>query len=90
VTGSIQLFKFMWDDTPQPWRKQAACRGLDPELFFPKRGASNDVAVAVCASCPVRDECLEYALNHTYEHGIWGGASERERRRILRARRRVA
>lgn len=64
------------------WRERAACRGCDPEMFFPERGA-NTVAQtkAVCAGCEVRDECLAENLGERV--GVWGGLSERERR-ILR------
>ena len=62
------------------WRKHAACRGLDPELFHPERGEVTDQAKHVCFGCPVRDECLTYALTHFEKFGIWGGLSERERR----------
>ena len=69
--------------TPQ-WRSQAACRGLDPELFFPKRGERVGAAKAVCARCPVCAECLELGLE---EHlGVWGGTTEYERRRIRQRR----
>jgi len=64
----------------------AACRGLDPHLFFPDRGASVAEAKAVCASCPVRAECLEFALINVEKFGIFGGTSERERRRLRRER----
>ena len=73
--------------TRPAWHQHGACRGADPNLFFPARGESVKEAKAVCARCPVRAECLEYALLHRIEHGVWGGASERERRRILRRRR---
>jgi WhiB family redox-sensing transcriptional regulator len=62
------------------WTEQAACRGLDPELFFP-HGASQE-ARRVCARCPVRVDCLDYAVAHRERYGIWGGRSERERRRL--------
>lgn len=67
-----------------PWMKRAACRGMErgDELFFPERGASTREAKAVCRSCPVREDCLEYALATGEKFGIWGGLGERERRRI--------
>ena len=65
---------------------KAACLGLDPNLFFPERGASVDAAKRVCMSCPVRAECLEFALVEVVKHGIFGGTSERERRRLRRER----
>jgi WhiB family redox-sensing transcriptional regulator len=69
------------------WMERAACRGLSTDLFFPERGADASAAKAVCAACPVRDDCYEYAFESGERHGIWGGTSERERRRIRRQRR---
>lgn len=66
------------------WAKQAECRHLNPDLFFPERGEPVTAAKAVCAGCPVRAECLDYALANGEKHGIWGGTSERERRRMRR------
>ena len=68
------------------WQEEANCLGVDPDLFFPERGASTREAKAVCRSCEVRSECLEYALAHGEKFGIWGGLSERERRRVRRQR----
>jgi WhiB family transcriptional regulator, redox-sensing transcriptional regulator len=68
------------------WQERANCLGVDPDLFFPERGASTREAKAVCGSCEVRAECLEYALDHAEKFGIWGGLSERERRRLRRQR----
>lgn len=68
------------------WQEYANCLGVDPDLFFPERGASTKEAKAVCRGCVVKDQCLEYALNNSEKFGIWGGMSERERRRIRRAR----
>lgn len=68
------------------WQGQANCLGVDPDMFFPERGASTRDAKAVCRGCVVRDECLEYALVNGEKFGIWGGLSERERRRLRRAR----
>jgi WhiB family redox-sensing transcriptional regulator len=64
----------------------ANCLGVDPDLFFPERGASTKEAKAVCQGCVVREDCLEYALANGEKFGIWGGLSERERRRIRRQR----
>jgi WhiB family redox-sensing transcriptional regulator len=69
------------------WMLQARCRGAAPTEFFPSDGLGVEAAQRVCVNCPVRAECLEYALVNRIEHGVWGGASERERRRILRRRR---
>lgn len=68
------------------WQKQANCMGVDPDLFFPERGASTREAKEVCRGCVVREQCLEFALENSEKFGIWGGLSERERRRIRRRR----
>jgi len=68
------------------WQDQAACLGMDPDLFFPERGASTREAKSICRSCVVRGDCLEFALRNGEKFGIWGGMSERERRRIRRMR----
>lgn len=67
-----------------------SCRGMDPDIFFPDRGESLAPAQAVCAECIVAEECLEYALDNGERFGVWGGTSERERRRIRRARKQGA
>ncbi|MGH9012468.1 MAG: WhiB family transcriptional regulator [Acidimicrobiia bacterium] len=72
------------------WMLSARCREYAPEVFFPSDGVGVDAARRICTDCPVRGECLEYALAYRIDHGVWGGASERERRRILRARRLAA
>jgi WhiB family redox-sensing transcriptional regulator len=69
------------------WLVEAKCRDMDPGVFFPSDGVGVIAAQQICAECPVRVECLEYALASGVDHGVWGGASERERRRILRQRR---
>ena len=68
------------------WQRQANCMGVDPDLFFPERGASTREAKEVCRGCVVREDCLEYALANGEKFGIWGGLSERERRKIRRRR----
>jgi WhiB family redox-sensing transcriptional regulator len=80
------------DWTPAPvgdesWRLDALCAETDPEAFFPEKGGSTREAKRVCVGCEVRAECLEYALANDERFGIWGGLSERERRRIRLARR---
>jgi WhiB family redox-sensing transcriptional regulator len=67
------------------WIKDAKCKGVPVKLFFPVRGEPSDSAKMVCRGCPVRKECLEYALVLNEQMGIWGGVSERERRIIRRA-----
>jgi len=71
------------------WMLHGKCRGVNPADFFPSDGLGVESAQHVCHGCPVRVECLEYALENRIEHGVWGGASERERRRILRRRRQL-
>ena len=72
------------------WRQKAACKGVDPEIFYPVSEEEADVAKAICAECAVRQPCLEYALANRERDGVWGGATEKERRRILRQRRKTA
>jgi WhiB family redox-sensing transcriptional regulator len=73
------------DEGPAPaWQDLALCAQTDPEAFFPEKGGSTREAKRVCRACEVRQECLEYALEHDERFGIWGGLSERERRRLKR------
>lgn len=72
------------------WRQHAACRGLDPEIFYPGDDEEAERAKAVCGQCDVQDTCLEHALGSRERDGVWGGATEKERRRIIRQRRRSA
>jgi WhiB family redox-sensing transcriptional regulator len=76
--------------TNQTWRQHAACRGVEPEIFYPASDEEAAVAKSVCGVCPVRQLCLEYALSSRERDGVWGGATEKERRRILRQRRKSA
>jgi WhiB family transcriptional regulator, redox-sensing transcriptional regulator len=72
------------------WRQRSACRGLDPEIFFPATDEEADEAKAICAVCPVRQMCLEHALAAREREGVWGGLTERERRRVIRQRQKSA
>ena len=72
------------------WRMLGACRGLDASLFYPDEDDTADEAKSVCEHCSVRVACLDYALANREKVGVWGGATERERRRLLRQRRRTA
>ena len=72
------------------WSARAACHGLDPRIFFPADDDEAGPALAICARCPVREPCLEYALGEREREGVWGGCTERERRRLIRRRRRTA
>ena len=72
------------------WRDRGACRGLDPEVFYPDEEEDPIEAKAICGGCHVRVTCLEHALRYREKEGVWGGCTERERRRIIRQRRRSA
>ena len=72
------------------WRQRAACRGVDPDVFYPSSEEEGEEAKSICRVCPVRESCLEYALANRERDGVWGGATERERRRIIRQRRKSA
>ncbi len=67
-----------------PWQDGARCRDFDLEIFFPEQGRSGREAKRICAECPVRIECLNDALRRDERYGVWGGMSERERRRLKR------
>ncbi len=70
------------DDNPLSWQTDALCAQTDPEAFFPEKGGSTRDAKRICGSCEVRSQCLEYALANDERFGIWGGLSERERRKL--------
>lgn len=72
------------------WRQRAACRGVDPDIFFPVSDDEAEDAKAICRQCSAQQACLEWALTNREKEGVWGGATERERRRIIRRRRRSA
>lgn len=80
----LLLFGDDSDEGPLAWQERALCAQTDPEAFFPEKGGSTREAKRVCATCEVRDECLEYALVKDERFGIWGGLSERERRKLKR------
>ncbi len=72
------------------WMAVGNCASEPPALFFPSDGVGVELAKKVCEGCPSKDPCLEYALANRIDHGVWGGTSERQRRRILKARRAAA
>lgn len=83
--GERQSTWNLFDSHDQPdWQERALCAQTDPEAFFPEKGGSTREAKRICAGCEVRAECLEYALAFDERFGIWGGLSERERRRLKR------
>lgn len=71
-------------EAPEPWMEDGLCAQTDPEMFFPEKGGSTKGAKRVCASCDVREQCLAFALKNEERFGIWGGLSERERRKLAR------
>ncbi|QXO13978.1 WhiB family transcription factor [Mycobacterium phage Illumine] len=80
-----------FDDDPEAWRADAVCAQTDPEIFFPEQGGSTREARRICGGCRVSDECLAWALGQRVNPiGIWGGTTERERRRIKRGLKGVA
>ncbi|GAB3463977.1 hypothetical protein GCM10027519_28920 [Kineococcus endophyticus] len=83
MTGGLTGLSGLTPEDPG-WQELALCAQTDPEAFFPEKGGSTREAKRVCQSCEVRQECLEYALGNDERFGIWGGLSERERRRLKR------
>jgi WhiB family redox-sensing transcriptional regulator len=73
-----------YESLEDQWQERALCAQTDPEAFFPEKGGSTREAKRICLGCEVKDECLDYALAHDERFGIWGGLSERERRRLKR------
>ncbi|MDR0432516.1 MAG: WhiB family transcriptional regulator [Bifidobacteriaceae bacterium] len=87
MVGALQtLLGSSGDSGPLGWQERALCAQTDPEAFFPEKGGSTREAKRICESCEVRAECLEYALANDERFGIWGGYSERERRRLKQRR----
>ncbi|ANW63780.1 transcriptional regulator WhiB2 [Mycolicibacterium murale] len=84
----LSLVPDRFESEPEPaddqWQERALCAQTDPEAFFPEKGGSTREAKRICLGCDVKNECLEYALANDERFGIWGGLSERERRRIKR------
>ena len=76
--------------TDTRWMSEGNCAEKDPAIFFPSDGVGVEKAKRICNGCGFQNQCLEYALINRVEHGVWGGASERQRRRILKARRQLA
>jgi WhiB family redox-sensing transcriptional regulator len=76
--------------TDVEWRDEVACRDEDTDIFFPLTDEDAGPALAICATCPVREECLEFALITRQDDGVWGGLTETQRRRLRRRRREQA
>lgn len=75
------------DADSSSWQHRALCSQTDPEVFFPEKGGSTRDAKRVCELCEVREQCLDWAIDHDERFGIWGGMSERERRQYKKGRR---
>jgi WhiB family redox-sensing transcriptional regulator len=84
--GAVDIQALIGGYETPGWQQRANCMGVDPDLFFPERGSSTREAKEVCRGCVVRVDCLEFAIANGEKFGIWGGMSERERRRVRRAR----
>jgi WhiB family redox-sensing transcriptional regulator len=84
VPGVRRAVEVVEDDGALGWQSEALCAQTDPEAFFPEKGGSTRDAKRICTSCDVRAQCLEYALQNDERFGIWGGLSERERRKLKR------
>ena len=86
IAGSVARELYLLDGDVEPedggWQERGLCAQTDPEAFFPEKGGSTREAKKVCLTCDVRQECLEYALANDERFGIWGGLSERERRKL--------
>ena len=72
------------------WREWARCRGVDPEIIYPPEEDEALMAKEICEGCPVREVCLDHALTRREKIGVWGGYTARERRRLVRQRRRAS
>ena len=70
----------------EPWLDNAMCANMEPAIFFPPPKANNGPAKSICYQCPVRNDCLNYALQHNIREGVWGGMGERERQREAKRR----
>ena len=84
ATDALSMAELLGEPDEHDWQERALCAQTDPEAFFPEKGGSTREAKRICSGCEVRAECLEYALAHDERFGIWGGLSERERRRLKR------
>lgn len=85
LSDFAQNFDLLFEEVETSWREQALCAQTDPDSFFPEKGGSTREAKRVCQACQVRDECLEFALANDERFGIWGGLSERERRKLKKS-----
>jgi WhiB family redox-sensing transcriptional regulator len=85
LRDGVHMSEHIFDTDELAWSEDGRCATADPELFFPRRGADTSAARSLCRACPVRDECLDYALETRQKFGIWGGMTEGQRRRLRRS-----
>jgi len=86
IRGTGGEIREVFKDRQEPWRDSAACKGVNPAVFFPEQGGSAERAMRFCWSCPVTEQCLEFALRAGFRDGVWGGMNPRQRRLIKRQR----
>ncbi|RAV04456.1 WhiB family transcriptional regulator [Mycolicibacter senuensis] len=82
LTATPRVLAALAEKARNSWQEQALCHQSDPEMFFPEKGGATSAAKRICRACPVRQECLNHALDNDERFGIWGGLSERERRKL--------
>ncbi|MEB3023458.1 WhiB family transcriptional regulator [Mycolicibacter sp. MYC098] len=82
MTATPLVLTALAEQAADRWQEQSSCKEADPEMFFPEKGGATSAAKRICKSCPVKRECLQHALDHDERFGIWGGLSERERRKL--------
>lgn len=85
----IESLAIRIDGQDQGWKQVGLCRGVDPDLFFPERGGDTRTPKAICKQCAIQEQCLEFAIANGERFGVWGGKTERERRSMRSARRRL-
>jgi WhiB family redox-sensing transcriptional regulator len=87
----VSRLKIEAAEVPMNWDEEASCQGVDPNVFFPERPSDTvRAAKQICRGCPVRTQCLEFAIAARLDHGVWGGLTEGERRSLRRSRQRKA
>lgn len=90
IQGNHLAYFSVYRSMETNWMTRGNCSDKPPKLFFPSDGVGVEKAKRICADCPYKEPCLEYALANKIDHGVWGGTSERQRRRIAKARRQAA
>jgi WhiB family redox-sensing transcriptional regulator len=88
--ANVRVPRLTSEPITREWIDRAACRGAGPKTWFPHPSQPAAEAKRICAGCPVRGECLDYALENREEGGIWGGLNKHERKKVAAARRRAA